>query len=260
MRLRYLLPFMVFFSFVIMIFSGTTILLNSNQPLGQWHFLGLSGEDYVRLNVNFFAIFTTSSFILLIIHWNAFVNYLVTRNMDPVLFRKRFYVTLLITIIFFIGSLGKIPTFGLFSKNSKESVSPPTIIHEPKITKEDEIVEEKSEEKVEKKEEKKEEIEEPKEETNTQTNIEDKDDKEEAKSETKQPIPSIKESELYKQSLKEASKSQDFNLERAISFLKIKGLSNIDEDLNIKEVADRLDMKPQKLIKTFKNHEKIMPN
>lgn len=235
MRLRYLLPFMIFFSFVIMIFSGVVILSNSGTPLQEWHFIGLSGPDYVKLNTNFLAIFTTSSFILWVIHWNAFVDYLVTRNMDPVLFRKRLYVTLIVTLIFFISSLEKIPTFGLFSTDDEPTNSVPEVVIEPNIEKEEEIVEEEAIEEI------------PKEAP-----------KKEEKRVEKAPPKEV--DELGMESLKEASKSQGFNLKKAISFLKIKGLSNVDEDMKISTSAKKLEVSSKKLIKMFKNHEKIMPD
>ncbi len=197
-RVRFLLPFIAFFSFVLVLVLNLIIFFSPTSNSFEWSFLGLSKNDYANLQANFFILLTMSIILTLYVQRNEIKKYIIYKNIDLFVLKKRFLISLFIVLAFFNIFLIKIAIF---------SDSHPL---------------------------------------QTSTNLA-------LSSKKKTP----QKSQTSPKSLKEFSQKNDFDLKIAISYLKIKGISKVDESIDLEKVAKKLNTDVTKLIKMFKNHERI---
>lgn len=239
MRLRKLLPFIIFFSCVII---GLTAMALSFSPKGyapKWTFAWLSKDELIALNVNFVELALISLLLLLIIRWKSFMEYLNNLNLDFYLFRKRFLVTLSVVMMFVFGTL---TTFSVSDYFISDDTKISEEIEQEKIDEKEEKIEEDIEAEI------------KLDELILEENKKEVPKVEEIKKEIKEEV--VIEGSLPTLNLKEVAQKYDLELKRIVSLLKVKGLDNVDENMNVKIAADELGISPEKLIKMFKNQPK----
>ncbi len=244
MRLRFLLPFIICFSFIIVFFSSLVLAFHP-KDLNSWEFLHLSGVFYAQFVVKFFLTLSISAVLLLALRWNDFKSYLFSLNMDPNLFKKRLLASLVITSCLF-------GIFYLTSSNTAQNEPEETSYKQ--ISEEDQQYLKSVQEQIQN-------IDENKSETNLSEPSQEQTSQESIKPEppaSEVLVPDIV--SIEDKNIEEASKIKQFKLKYALSLLRIKGLSNVSASMNMQKAAKELELSTEELIKMFKTHEKIMTN
>lgn len=95
MRIKFLLPFIMFFSFIIVLFSTAFLVF---APDAQ-SFLWVDRSDYTALVVYFSFIMSICSILLFFFYIKPIFAFLNTLNMDVRIFKKRFMSMLILVIL-----------------------------------------------------------------------------------------------------------------------------------------------------------------
>jgi len=104
--LRKITSFLLIYSFLIMILSGTMLFI---APFGrlsmmiQWEMLGLDKMDYQALHLIFMLVFVTAGIVHTYLNYKAILNYWKNKSRKIIVFTKEFiFATLLICGLFYL--------------------------------------------------------------------------------------------------------------------------------------------------------------
>ncbi|MCD4668604.1 MAG: DUF4405 domain-containing protein [Sulfurimonas sp.] len=119
---RKITSFIMLFSFIIMVISGTMLFISPFGRLSmmiQWEVMGLNKMDYQALHLTFMLLFTIAGIVHILYNWKPIKNYLKNRSKKIVFFTKEFVVASLITIALFFATVKHIEPLESFVKMNK---------------------------------------------------------------------------------------------------------------------------------------------
>ncbi len=119
---RKITSFIMLFSFVIMVVSGTMLFISPFGRLSmmiKWEMIGLGKMDYQALHLIFMLVFTIAGIIHIFYNWKPIKNYLKNRSRKIIVFTKEFVIASLVTAGLFYATVNHIEPLETFVKMNK---------------------------------------------------------------------------------------------------------------------------------------------
>lgn len=108
MKVRRLISFTAFVSFIFMAFTGVVLFFSPQGRIAHWsgwRMFGLTREQYSEVHTTFMVLFLTVVIWHIVLNWKPIVNYLKDRTKKVKLSTPEFSVALILGILFFGGTL-----------------------------------------------------------------------------------------------------------------------------------------------------------
>ena len=116
-NLRKITSLVMLLSTLILSFTGIILFIAPHGKIAywaNWEILGLSKGEYTSLHSTFFVLFLLSFVLHIYFNFNAIKNYLSNKAKELVIFTKEMVIAVVLTVIFFLGTLTNIAPFSTF--------------------------------------------------------------------------------------------------------------------------------------------------
>lgn len=114
MKIRRVVSLTAFLSFVVLAFTGIMLFFCPQGRVAHWSgwtLLGLDKEQYGQLHTTFMLLFLTVAIWHIVLNWRPATNYLRNKSRQMKVFVPEFDFALVITLLFFVGTLANIAPF-----------------------------------------------------------------------------------------------------------------------------------------------------
>jgi hypothetical protein len=116
-NLRKITSLVMLLSTLILSFTGIILFIAPHGKIAfwaNWQILGFTKGEYASLHNTFFVLFLLSFFLHVYFNFKAIKNYLSNKAKELVIFTKEMVIAVVLTIIFFLGTLTNIAPFSTF--------------------------------------------------------------------------------------------------------------------------------------------------
>jgi len=117
MSLRQITSLTLGISFLVMAYTGIMLFIAPHGKIAywnDWHFLGLTKEQYGNLHTTFMILFIVSAVLHIYFNWHSLLNYLKSSAGKISFIKKEFFIAFLINFIFLVGTLYLIQPFKIY--------------------------------------------------------------------------------------------------------------------------------------------------
>jgi len=139
------ISFGLFFFFFIIFFSGVILFIAPPGRIANWtdwQLIGLTKSQWQTMHTNFSYSFAILSILhLFTINWKVFWSYVKSKARSGLNRKREFYLSLLLTVVFFFGAIYLLPPFSSvmnlgdrFKQSWEEEYESPPIPHTEEFT------------------------------------------------------------------------------------------------------------------------------